>query len=752
MTVEGNRVTAAVVADEQSQDRCAWSFRRTVLFWWGLYLVIQQAERLFLLPEALSIETPSAGMLAKTLVTGVRADLITATLGVLVAVFLAWVTGWIRSAFWRWRGALREGSFLHRGGLVAFSGLIGGLFLFLLTANMGYYHYSHQYLDFVFFEYLDDLLAQGPGQASQAALQTEAELQEGQRWGLRLASFLAIEGAGILAWSAGFKRTGGLSLAPCCSGRASNLVVIVALVAGLTGFHLYGPWSISSVGIPSSTYYLLSQNPIWYGSEALLGTFASRLGGTVSALVHLMPLDEAVRAAREALAPGATFPNQRYPLVRETRIDRGIALKRPANVLLIFVEGLDRRYLGRTLDPRRSADFERWFIYHAPEVHPQDDRASATVERIRLTPFLDRLKEDSVYFSNFFANGTQTARGLFASLCSYYPRQGTAVMKTRYTLDYLCLPSVLGKSGYRTEMVIGQNRDRNYDHIGLFMARNGLQQFFDESDFPPSAEKLGIGMTDGALFDFLRTRMETLRGAGRPFFLTTLTVGMHHPYTVPAFHPEVRVLQQHADRYVAALRYLDLEFQRFFTGLQRDGLLENTVVFILGDHGRHHGSGRTETERWTGHFTAPLFIWMDESVRTRQTYRPRTVSTVASQVDLAPTILALNGLTPHLSPFLGRDLSCLLIRDCLQDNVAFLSSVYDDLIGLADRDGLVLYSLRTGTLYQTDLILEAPPVSRAIDDPAVAARYHRLLALYVSANVLLEQNRIWSWNNLGARL
>ncbi|MGH7387490.1 MAG: hypothetical protein ACREIZ_03380, partial [Candidatus Methylomirabilales bacterium] len=88
----------------------------------------------------------------------------------------------------------------------------------------------------------------------------------------------------------------------------------------------------------------------------------------------------------------------------------------------------------------------------------------------------------------------------------------------------------------------------------------------------------------------------------------------------------------------------------------------------------------------------------------------------------------------------------------LQDNVAFLSSVYDDLIGLADRDGLLLYSLRTETLYQTDLNLEDPPVSRAIDDPAVAERYRRLLALYVSANVLLEQNRIWSWKELGAKL
>ena len=43
--------------------------------------------------------------------------------------------------------------------------------------------------------------------------------------------------------------------------------------------------------------------------------------------------------------------------------------------------------------------------------------------------------------------GVQTARGLFSTLCSYYPRQGTAAMKTRYAQDYLCLPSLLRRHG-----------------------------------------------------------------------------------------------------------------------------------------------------------------------------------------------------------------------------------------------------------------------------------------------------------------
>jgi hypothetical protein len=211
-------------------------------------------------------------------------------------------------------------------------------------------------------------------------------------------------------------------------------------------------------------------------------------------------------------------------------------------------------------------------------------------------------------------------------------------------------------------------------------------------------------------------------------------------------------LKSDPDGYLAALRYLDLELERVLTGMKRDGLLKDTVVIILGDHGRHEKVGQTDLERQAGHFLSPLYIWMDESLRESIQYRPRTVTAVASQVDLLPTILALNGAMPRLSPFMGRDLSCLLVVDCLQDNVAFLSSVYDDLIGLADRDGLLLYSLRSRTLRRADLDLREAAVPVAATNQAIVHRYRRMLALYVASNTILNQNKIWSWKEFGQKL
>lgn len=706
-----------------------WSFRQTLLFWWILFVVIQQAERLFLLPEALSREAPSAGLLVQTLLIGLRGDFIVASIGVVLAAMLAAAAVGLPRLLSGRHGSTGQGGDHHKRGLIVSGSLVGCLFLVLLTADMGYYHYNQHHLDFVFFEYLDDLLTQATEMGlmqGQAAQQTSAELQDTQRWALRMLGFFLVEGLAVAVWWACFR----LWVAPAFnrweprSPAAATAALSLLLAGGAFGFHPNGPYAIRIANISSAEYYTLAQNPVLYASEAWRATVASRLESEQPYQLSAMPLAEAVRITQELVGNGAEFPDSRYPLVRAAHSGAGVRLARPANIVVIFVEALDRRFLNR------------------------DSHG------VRVTPFLDRLRGESVYFENFFANGVQTARGLFASLCSYYPRQGQAAMKTRYAHDYLCLPSVLRRHGYRTEMVISEHRDLN--RLQLFVTRNGLHQLFDQSDFPPNIEPVGsgpsLGKPDGALLDLMRARIQVLQASGKPFFLATLTLGTHHPFTVPVSTPVIRVLQADPDGYLAALRYLDGELERFFSELLQAGLLKNTVVLILGDHGRHEVVGQTEVEKQAGHFLAPLFLWVDQSLRTPKTYRPRTVATVASQVDLAPTLLGMNGLTPRVAPFLGRDLSCLLVRDCEQDSFAYLTSVYDDVIGLADRRGVLLYSLRTESLVEIDLELKQPPVMRSMKDPAVASRWRQLQALYVSSNILLDRNLIWSWKDLGAKL
>ncbi|HSB45108.1 MAG TPA: LTA synthase family protein [Nitrospira sp.] len=706
-----------------------WSFKQSVVFWWLLFVVIQQVERYFLLPEVMAVEVPSADVFVKTFMTGFRADLITSSIAILLICAFAGLSG---TLWWGWTRARKrqvQAETGYRRSLVVAGMVMALLLVVLLLVDIGYYHFNQQRLNFVFFEYVGDLMTQWTEtglRGSQAAEQTGAELHDRGKWAGMVAAFLLLQATAITAWWFSFTRLVKPTLSWLGRGGvpAPNVILFMGFVGGVTGFHHQGPYAIRLTDISSTAYYMLAQNPILYASDGVRAAFEARGKSDGSAKLDAMPLKEAVSIAQEVLGQGAVFPYPEYPFVQERLSVPGVQFKRQANVLMILVEGLDRRFLNKT------------------------------VANVRVTPFLDHLKEDSLYFEHFFANGVQTARGLFSTFCSYYPRQGTAAMKTRYMHDYVCIPSLLREHGYRTEMVIGYHRDINRLH--LFMSRNGLHQLFDRSDFPPGIEEIGmsasVGKPDGALLDLVRTRVESLRARGNPYFLAAMTIGMHHPFAVPLTHPDIQALKAEPDGYIAALRYLDLELERVLTGMKRDGLLKDTVVLILGDHGRHEKVGQTDFEKQAGHFMTPLFLWVDDSLREPGTYRPRTVMAVASQVDLLPTILGLNGVAPRLSPSMGHDLSCLLVSDCMQDNMAFLSSVYDDLIGMADRDGLIFYSLRSETLRSADLDLRGAAVPVDASEPAIALRYRRMLALYVSANTILNQNKIWSWKEFGNNL
>ena len=702
------------------------SLSSTLVFWWGVCLVIQSAERMFLVATTITREPPTAATLATTLRAGFRADLMGAAGGIVIVVVLGLVIGaGLAIAKRRRKGQAVPGS-PWKVGITVGAVVVALLMLAVATADMGYYRYSQRRVDTVFLESVIDVfspptrarLDSGP-----VDRQTAARLADGAGWVGYAVTFAGAMAAAIVAWWLAFTRAVGPLLRRCIAAapRTSAAGLVLALIATGTSFDLDSRLEVHRVSVVSSTYYMLAQNPFWSIWNTLEQVIGARVAGTEAALLRTVPEETAVRVTRETVAPGATFPSPRYPLVHTTVGDSGVRLARPdrrdgrrPTILVIFVEGLDRRFLGRT------------------------------VRGIRVTPFLDRLRGETVYFEHFFSNGSSTFHGLFASFCSALPRFGFSPIRTHYGSDFLCLPEALKRGGYRSEMIIGQGRDRGQSHLGLFMARNRLDALHDEGNFAPKTPRNRLGVLDGALFDLVRSRVETLHAADRPFFLATLTTSTHHPFQVPQDHPEVRALREQSDGYVTAMRYLDIELERFFSGLRRDGLLRNTVVLILGDHGRHGRTRRTDAEAMVGDFLAPLFVWMDESLGDPTIFRPRTVSPVASQVDLPPTILSMTGLMPALTPFVGRDLSCAFVRDCLADNVAYLSNVTENLLGLVDRDGIWMYPVRARTGHEMDLGVTGASRERAVTDPQVAPRQQRLLSLYVTGNLLLVRNRLWS--------
>lgn len=701
------------------------AFQRVVLLWFGVLMAVLQGERLSLLHQVAINEPPTGRLLFATFLAGFDNDFVVCAGIVVFTLVSASIPGYL-GHICHIRGLSR--TFLDcwiSSAKLIFAMIVVSLISFC-TADVCYYAYNHQHLDFVFLEYVDELI-QGASQAdgSQAADQTAAELDDLAKWVRHIGVFWTIMALLISAWLA--LQT--LFAVPAMSWGAVGLIAALALavppaMGAATFSSAKSPLDQRFIG-DSEAYYSLSQNPVLFAIHPLRDAFISKWTWSSGAVPSGMSTSEAIREAQKALGHGVVFPFPEYPFVRERGRQEQPYFGHPVNIVLIFVEGLDRRFVSHMWSRDETSS---------------SSGSPVSSGSIHGTPFLDHLKTESIYFEHFFSNGVQTARGLFSTLCSAFPRQGTAAIKTRYKNDYLCLPTALRQRGYTTEMVAAINTDSL--HLHEFLIKNGIERYYDQTDLTSRDEQAGIGMTDALLFEFLARRVEALQSVRQPFFLAALTSSTHHPFKVPTDHPEVKGLLADVDPYVAALRYCDWTLEQFFSRLRSKHLLNDTLVIILGDHGRHEPIGHSDIERQLGHFLSPLYIWADDSLRNADAFRPRVVQAAASHIDITPTILSLNGVMPRYHPFVGHDLTCFFGRDCPDVNRVYLSSVYDDLIGLADASGIMLYSFRRNVMTAVDLDMKMPPTRFMGESDNQRAR--TLAALYLASNTLLEENRLWA--------
>src|SRR5437016_2599032 len=125
--------------------RARW-FLGTFLFWWVLLFLVQQAQRFLLTALAAAREAPSARTLVTTLVTGVRADLITAGFGMAAALVITLVIGSLVLLVRTLARRPVEPRRTYARTLTVAAVVIAVAYLVVLTVDMGYYRYSGQRL------------------------------------------------------------------------------------------------------------------------------------------------------------------------------------------------------------------------------------------------------------------------------------------------------------------------------------------------------------------------------------------------------------------------------------------------------------------------------------------------------------------------------------------------------------------------------------------------------------------------------
>lgn len=360
------------------------------------------------------------------------------------------------------------------------------------------------------------------------------------------------------------------------------------------------------------------------------------------------------------------------------------------NVVLVTVESLSARYLGAFGDPRG------------------------------LTPNLDALSKQSLFFSNLYATGTRTDRGLEAITLSMPPTPGRSIVKRiGRESGYASLGQQFKDKGYDSVFMYG---GRGYfDNMNAFFGGNGYR-IVDQSSV--ASEDMTFqnawGMSDEDLYAQTLRVADADHAAGKPFFLQLMTTSNHRPYT----YPEGRIDIPSGKGREGALKYTDYAIGRFLAEAKSKPWFANTLFVFVADHTA--GSAGKE-DLPVANYHIPMFIYGPGIVT------PAEVTRLTSQIDIAPTLLGLMGFD-YTSTFFGHN----VLRDDAPAGRALIGNYQH--LGLFDGQNLAILSPKRAMRRHDDALGISREQAAAKSDPLV----ERDIAYYQGASNDFTQGLL-SW-------
>lgn len=389
----------------------------------------------------------------------------------------------------------------------------------------------------------------------------------------------------------------------------------------------------------------------------------------------------------------ATFVND--PLSVE-RVIKNDSAEKKWNVVLISVESL-------------SGDYLKYFG-----------------NKENITPYLDSLIPQSLFFKNFYASGTRTVRGLEALALGIPPTPGQSIVRRPDNENMFTMGSVLKSKGYDVSFIYGGNSF--FDNMGYFFSHNGYK-VLDKRDIPENLvnHTTAWGIDDEAAYNFCIQQCDKSYNKGSLFFNHLMTISNHRPYTYPNGRIDIPSSSQTPQ---GGVKYTDYAIHKFLADAGKRPWFNNTLFVIVADH-CSRSAGKTDLP--VNRYHIPCFIYAPKLVK------PKLEDRLTSQIDFAPTLLGMMNIN-YTSLFLGFD----LYKTPEERDRVFIST-YQNMGFIKDNSLVILAPQKKISMYQPNFL-----TGGANQIPLTNELSNEAIAWYQGASFLIKSGK-YIFKNKGSK-
>lgn len=259
----------------------------------------------------------------------------------------------------------------------------------------------------------------------------------------------------------------------------------------------------------------------------------------------------------------------------------------------------------------------------------------------KITPFLDSLADRSMMFTNLYATGNRTVRGLEALTLCIPPTAGESIIKRENNKNKFTTGAIFKSKGYDVKFLYGGYS--YFDNMQDFFVGNGYG-IVDRNNFKPEEITFANvwGVADEDMAKKAIQVMNAESKSGKPFFNHWMTVSNHRPFTYPNGKIDI---PGDAKSREGGVKYTDYSLRKFFEMAKKQEWYKNTVFVIVADH---CASSAGSTELPMDKYRIPAIVFSEDFIQ------PQKFDKLMSQIDLMPTVLGLLNFN-YQSKFLGQD-------------------------------------------------------------------------------------------------